>query len=409
MATGKVSKSTVNGLEPGDRDKFLWDEDLRGFGVKITPRGRIVYLAQYRMGGRNSPTRRVTIAEHGKLTPMEARIEARKILGKASLKEDVAEARSALRKQITVAELADRYLDEHVAHQNKPSTQAEVRRIVKHRIKPKLGKLKIHELTRARIKEWHHGIRETPYEANRALAYLSKMMSLAAHDWDLLPGNPCIGLKRFPEHKRERFLSEEELSILGGALKQAEQDGIVPNTFASALRLLSFTGCRMSEILNLCWEDLQDDGSAICLADAKTGPRIVPLAGVAQQIFDRIERSGQYVFPAIGGDRPMTRHTFHRYWTRVKTLSGLTGIRPHDLRHTAGTYAAQAGFNAFNVRDFLGHRSIAMSARYVERAADPIRATADAVGIRISNALEGEQVERIANLESSKRRAGDAD
>ena len=182
---------------------------------------------------------------------MEARIEARKILGKASIKEDMAEARSALRKQITIAELADRYLDEHVAHQNKPSTQAEVRRIVKHRIKPKLGKLKIHELTRARIKEWHHGMRETPYEANRALAYLSKMMSLAANDWDLLPANPCIGLKRFPESKRERFLSEEELSILGGALKQAERNGVVPKSFSSALRLLSITGCRMSKILNL--------------------------------------------------------------------------------------------------------------------------------------------------------------
>ena len=409
MATGKVSKSTVNSLEPGDRDKFLWDEDLRGFGVKITPRGRIVYLAQYRIGGRNSPTRRVTIAEHGKLTPMEARIEARKILGKASIKEDVAEARSALRKQITVAELADRYLDEHVAHQNKPSTQAEVRRIVKHRIKPKLGTLKIHELTRARIKEWHHGMRETPYEANRALAYLSKMMSLAVHDWDLLPANPCVGLKRFPEHKRERFLSEKELSILGGALKQAERDGVVPNTFASALRLLSITGCRMGEILNLRWEDVNDDGSAIRLADAKTGPRIVPLAGVAQTILGRMERSGKYVFPAVGGDRPITRHTFHHYWTRVKQLSRLSGIRPHDLRHTAGTYAAQAGFNAFNVRDFLGHRSIAMSARYVERATDPIRATADAVGIRISNALEGGQAERIVSLESPKRRAGGAD
>ena len=104
----------------------------------------------------------------------------------------------------------------------------------------------------------------------------------------------------------------------------------------------------------------------------------------------------------------MTGNAFHRYWTRVKELSGLTGTRPHDLRHTAGTYAAQAGFNAFNVRDSLGHRSIAMSARYVERAADSIRATADAVGIRISNALEGEQAERIVSLESSNRRAGGA-
>ena len=180
----------------------------------------------------------------------------------------------------------------------------------------------------------------------------------------------------------------------------------MPKTFASALRLLSITGCRLSEILNLRWEDVNDDGSAICLVDAKTGPRVVPLAGVAQTILGRIERAGTYVFPAVGGDRPMTRKAFHRYWTRVKELSGLTGIRPHDLRHTAGTYAAQAGFNAFNVRDFLGHRSIAMSARYVERAADPIRATADAVGTRISNALEGEQQGRAVSLKPSESRAG---
>ena len=82
---------------------------------------------------------------------------------------------------------------------NKSTTQAEVRRIVKTQIKPGLGAIKISLLTRADVKAWHTSMSATPYEANRALAYLSKMLSLAATDWELRESNPCIGIKRFPE------------------------------------------------------------------------------------------------------------------------------------------------------------------------------------------------------------------
>ena len=406
MATGKISKSSVNKLRPGEKDEFLWDEDLRGFGAKVTPAGRIVYLVQYRIGGRKSPTRRVTLGEHGKLTPAEARTEARKVLGKAALMEDVAETRAKLRRQGTVSDVADRYLKEHVARHNKPSTQAEAERIVEKRIRPNLGKLKIQALTRAKAKEWHQEMRDSPYEANRALAYLSKMMSLAADEWELIPNNPCRGLKRFPEKKRERFLTEEELAELGKALARCEKRGDVPETFSGALKLLSITGCRMSEILNLRWEDVDSDFSALRLADAKTGPRVVPLAGAAQKILKKLKRTDGWVFPAVKRDMPMSRHAFHHYWARVRDESAIPNIRPHDLRHTAGTYAAQAGFNAFHVRDFLGHRSLAMSSRYVERSADPIRATADSVGARIANALEGKHAGRVVALKKPRKSAG---
>lgn len=213
MATGRISKTSVDRLVKSDCDQFL--------------------------------SRRATIGEHGKLIAAEVRAEAKKIVGKASLKEDVAETRATLRRQSTIGELANRYLKDHVTSHNKASTQADARRIVEHRIKPRLGSLKLQALTRARVREWHEGMRETPYEGNRALAYLSKMMSLAAHDWDLLAPNPCKGLKRFPEYKRERFLTEKELAELGAALKRCEKDGLVPDSFASALRVLAVTMCAL--------------------------------------------------------------------------------------------------------------------------------------------------------------------
>lgn len=406
MAIGRISKNTVDQLQAGSADQFLWDDNLSGFGVKMTPKGKLIYLAQYRIGGQKSPTRRVTLGEHGKLTPAEARIEARKVLSQAALKVDVAETRSEARRQSTVSELADRYLTEYVVVHNKPSTQSEVRRIVKDRIKPKLGMLKLAALTRSRIKEWHHEMREAPYEANRALAYLSKMLSLAAGDWGLLPANPCLGLQRFPEKKRERFLTESELLAIGNALRECVKEGTVTASFAAALRLLAVTGCRLSEVLTLRWQDVGADGTTIHLPDAKAGARAVPLGGAAAKLIERQPRKGEYVFPAVGVDQSMSRHAFHHFWAKVRDASKLTNVRPHDLRHTAGTYAAQAGFNAFNVRDFLGHRTLAMTGRYVERAADPMRATANAVGNRIAGAFDGKAGAKITKLDKPKRQRG---
>ena len=196
-------------------------------------------------------------------------------------------------------------------------------------------------------------MQETPYEANRALAYLSKMMSLAAGDWDLIPTNPCQGLQRFTERKRERFLTESDLAALGKGLRACEAAATVTGAFATALRLLALTDCRLSEVLMLRWQDVGVHGDAFYLADAKAGPRSVPLGAAAAKLIKLLQREGDFLFPAVGVDQAMSRHAFHHFWTKVREASGLANIRPHDLRHTAGTYAAQAGFNAFNVRDIV--------------------------------------------------------
>ena len=66
MATGKISKRTVDLLKAGSRTELLWDTDLKGFGAKITPSGSLTYLIQFRMGGREAKTRRYTIGTHAR-------------------------------------------------------------------------------------------------------------------------------------------------------------------------------------------------------------------------------------------------------------------------------------------------------------------------------------------------------
>jgi hypothetical protein len=163
--------------------------------------GAKVYFLKYRTAGGRQ--RWLTLGQHGPLTPDAARTKALREKAAIGDGDDPSGARQKKRRENTVAAIADRYIREHVKAHNRASTAAEVARIVEKRIKPGLGAIKITDLTRSDIKAWHQGMSATPYEADRALAYCSRMLSLAATDWELREDNPCIGVKRFPEHARE--------------------------------------------------------------------------------------------------------------------------------------------------------------------------------------------------------------
>jgi integrase len=382
----KITKRAVDALKSApDRDVLLWDDELPGFGVRCRPSGAKSYFLKYRThGGRQ---RWLTLGAHGPLTPDQARAKA--LREKAAIGEgsDPSGERQRKRRESTVAEVADRYLSEHVAAHNKASTAAEARRIVETRIKRELGAIKITDLTRADIKAWHQAMSATPYEANRALAYCSKMLNLAAMDWQLRADNPSIGIKRFPERKRERFFSDDELAKIGEALSAAEQAGSESPGFILLVRLLATTGMRLGEVLELLWSDIDLPGRAIRLRDAKSGARTVHLGAAAVSVLDSVEDKCGYVIRGLDPAKPLSINSAEKRWHRLRDRAGIPNGRLHDLRHTAGTFAALAGGSAFVVRDLLGHKTLAMTGRYVERAADMVRATADAVSSRVAAAL----------------------
>lgn len=203
--------------------------------------------------------------------------------------------------------------------------------------------------------------------------------------WD--SGLAGFGVKRFPEAKRERFFSDEELRHIGQTLDEADRIISELPGCTAAIRLLALTGMRMGEVLGLRWSDVDLPNRATRLRDAKTGPRTVPLGAAAFELLGTLDQSDDYVVYGLNPSEPLAAYVLEKAWARLRIKAGVPDGRLHDFRHTAGTFAAQAGFNAFQIRDLLGHKTLAMTGRYVERATNPLRATADHFAGRVAMAL----------------------
>ena len=151
----RLTKAVIDRADPKESDYFLWDAELKGFGVKIAKGGRKSYVCKYRAGsGRTAPTRRMTLGAHGSpWTVDQARAEARKILGRVANGEDPAKDKQDAKKQMTVAELCDLYVEQGCATK-KPSTLVTDKGRIERHIKPLLGKKKVPDVTRADIKRF---------------------------------------------------------------------------------------------------------------------------------------------------------------------------------------------------------------------------------------------------------------
>jgi integrase len=388
----KLLKRFVEGIKPDpDRDVVVWDAELPGFCIRVKPSGVRSYAVQYRNA--EGKSRRLTIGRHGVLTAEEARGEARQKLAAAKRGGDpLAERRAAHKKAKaaqTVKQLADRYLKEHAEVRKKPSSVKEDRRLIEKRIVPDLGKKPVDALTREHILELHHSLRKTPYEANRCLALLSKMLNLAEL-WELRTqgSNPCKHVARYAEKRRERFLNDKELARLGKTLEQMEQSRTEQPGVIIAFKLLALTGCRLSEILNLEWPHVDLAAGVLRLPDAKAGARLVPLGDAAVTFLSTLPRRGEYVAPGRQRGKKLPFFTAEGAWSRIRKKARLEGARLHDLRHTVGSLAGQQGWNAFTVKAMLGHKTLAMTDRYVAHDMSPLRRAANSVSGRIAEAMK---------------------
>jgi integrase len=231
---------------------------------------------------------------------------------------------------------------------------------------------------------------------------------------------------KYREHRRERFLTVGELLRLGSAIREAETRGIpwdvdeakptakhLPNgerrfakmsPFASAaLRLLPFTGCRLREILDLKWENVDLERGLLFLADSKTGRKTVILNAPAVAVLIALPRLGPYVVPGDDPDKP--RADLKRPWEAVSKRAGLTGVRLHDLRHTYASFGAGGGLGLPIIGRLLGHTQAATTARYAHLDNDPLRRASEHIGGRIARAM-GEPVvkrRRAAKVIALKR------
>jgi len=372
-----ITQRDVDKLGPGEA---IWDAgkgSVTGFGARGQQSTAVTYVFKYRSAGGQ---RWQTIGRHGSpWTPETARAEAKRLAGEIASGADPAAARDARKAAPTLAEIAQRFLDEHAATKLRPRTAHEYRWLVEKMLVPALGSRRLAELTRDDVSAFHHAKRGTPGNANRALTLLKTICTWADPDGV----NPCRRVKPFPERPRERFLSTEELARLGKALAAWPGSPYA----AAAIRLLVFTGARLGEVLSLEWSFINFEKGTARLPDSKTGAKTLHLPPPALAVLASLPRvPGE---PHVLGAKRGTTFV-EEPWRRIRRAAGLEDVRLHDLRHSFASVAAAGGMGLPIIGKMLGHTQASTTQRYAHLQADPVAAAAVTVAERIRAAMQGD-------------------
>ncbi|WP_417841763.1 tyrosine-type recombinase/integrase [Terasakiella sp.] len=415
MARMKLTKRNVAAIKPHENKRlYVYDTELTGFGLMVTPKGSKSYFAEYRNGvGRGASTRRVTLGSTLKLLPDEARDLAKLTIADAAKGEDPAMKKKEQREAITVAALCDIYEERHVKIKLKVTTQELYRHILQNHIKPRLGTKRAINLRKQDVAFAHLSMKDTPSIANSTLAVIGSMFAWAdKHGYVPEAFNPATRIEKFKEQKRERFLTTEELERLGAAIREGETDGIpyevdeskptskhAPKTenrgvllsphVAGAIRLLILTGARLREILTLQWGHVDLERGILLLPDSKTGKKTIILNAPAQQIIAGLPRIGKYVIASdsAGQAEEKPRADLKRPWSTVTRRAGLEGVRIHDLRHTHASFGVGASFGLPIVGKLLGHTQLRTTERYAHLETDPLRRASNSIGNSLAAAM----------------------
>ncbi len=343
-----LTKRTVDALRPGPADLFAWDTEPRGFGLKLTPAGKRVYLVQYRVGPRS---RRYTIGPHGSpWTPQTARTEAARLLGERAQGHDPAARKRAWAHAPSLHEVAARFVAEHVRTKRRPRTAAEYERLLAGYILPELGARLVRDVNAEDIARLHHRHRATPYQANRLVALCRTLFNwIEAKGLRPDASNPCRHLDAFPEARRRRYLAPEEWTRLGEALEAARVSGQYSLYALSAIVLLALTGARKGEVLALRWTEVDPAGRRLHLAMSKTGPKTIYLGEAAAALLEALPRleGSPWVFPGHVRGAPLVN--IDTTWQAIRHEAKLDDVRLHDLRHNAGSRIMPGGFRRVDV------------------------------------------------------------
>jgi integrase len=240
---------------------------------------------------------------------------------------------------------------------------------------PEFGSKRLSELKRTDVRLWHAKQTHRPRQANLDLAILRKALSLAVAD-ELIGDNPAKGITPHPEKARDRVPTDDELRAVWSAIDEAP----IRDSARTLFKLLALTGCRREEWRSARWCDVDLQGAVYRLQDGKAGGRNVPLSGPVLALLRAVEGRSEWIVPHDSGTGPMSFSNIRDAWASVLANAGVTGLRLHDLRHAFATRGASLGANALVLRDALGHKTLAMTSRYVARQTDPVRDLAERVG-----------------------------
>jgi integrase len=373
MATAKITKCAVDGLaaqaKAEGRTLYVWDADLTGFGMLATKTGSVSYFVEYRLGGRGTQNRRMSIGKHGVLTPDEARKLAKEELGKVARGADVVREKREAREKLTgltLRDLIERYLDIH-AKTGRYWAEKRVR-LLSDELKPLHGKPAA-LIKRAEIVAVIDKLQARSHASARVLFADIRPIFAWALDRAAIEVNPMAGMRGpQPLEARDRVLSDEEIE----AFWQAASEDNWP--FSSVFKVLLFTGQRREEVAGMRWREVDLDAGtwtiakerckngkahsvdlhaeAVCLLDPlgdAAVPRLMKSAEDEDLVFSTTGRT-----PVSGFSKAKARID-----ARMQSILGdkFQPWRTHDLRRTAASGMAALGFRPQVVERVLNHVS----------------------------------------------------
>lgn len=378
---GKITKTAVDTL---DEDAMIRDTELRGFGVR-RQKGAPVYFLQKRVGGR---IRWLTIGPHGSpWTPDTARKEALKFLGTIANGTDPATLKRDRLDNPTLNDAIPLFFEEH-GPKLKPTSREKYEILLRLYLKPAFGTHRLRDITRQDVVRFHARLAKKRSTANYAVAILSKVLTWAEHcGYRPEKSNPCFGLTKFRESKRQRYLSSDELSRLGAVLTKVESEGAENLYVIAAIRLLMLTGARLNEILTLKWSYVHADRRVLLLPDSKTGQKQIILSSAALAVIEALPQVKGNPYVIIGRSDAANLVNLQKPWRRIRKLADLEDVRLHDLRHSFASIAAANGGSLPMIGKLLGHNHTMTTARYAHLADDPTRDLTERVGEAIAKAV----------------------
>jgi integrase len=362
VASARITKRAVDALEAGPSDAFLWDVDVKGFGIKVTPKGTKSYLLQYRLGGRGTRTRRYTIGTHGSpWTPDQARQRAGELLldvrrGVDPL--DAERARETQKVELGFSAYVELFTERY-AKRAQPRSWKQSRQTLTRYAVPAFSRKALPEIGRRDVARLLESVtEEKPATARYLHACLRKLFRWAVSRGDL-DHSPMSDMEApAPVDARERVLSDAELVAIWKAA------GSLGFPFGAAVRLLIATGQRREEVGGLRWEEIDVEAKTwtIPVSRAKNGvAHIVPLGPLAIAELRRIERTeAEYILSTTGRTPPSG-------WSKAKLrLDTLVAKqlertppswRTHDLRRTVATGLQRLGIRFEVTEAILNHVS----------------------------------------------------
>ena len=395
-----LTERRIRDARPEAETRILWDSQVKGLGLRVTPAGTKSYILNYRVAGRE---RRATLARVSELSLKAVRSRANEELAAIRAgKPDPLQRRREARRAPTVADGLDRFFGEYAP------ARVEIGRMTARTVKdyrqqalqylvPALGAHRIRDVTRRDVEAMVEPL--TKVRRNRVLALVSRLFTLF-ESWEWRPQNmnPARGVERAREEPRDRTFSPAELAAFALVLNQSEERHPAP---VAAIRLAAVTGLRIGEILGIRWEHLDLESGRLTLPMTKTGRRVHYLPAVALAILNALPRINDWAL-TTGRDAPVTYWTVRKVFGQAAVAAGLADVRLHDLRRTVMTRAAMAGVGTHVLRDLLGHKTTAMADRYVCAVGNPVRDAREHVGEAMAAMMQGEAREVAATRHEGK-------